>query len=78
MSDAVDIRVVRGEPNAEELAAAIAVVQAALAAAEFEAADAAKRKPNARSTWNRNHGMLRTSLQVGPNQWGASFKDGLN
>ena len=72
-----DIQVVRGAPTDEELAAAIAVVQAALAAAEEEAAKSAKR-PATRSSWNRNHGMLRTPLQAGPGQWGASFTDGLN
>ena len=71
-----DIRVVRGAPTDEELAAAIAVVQAALAAAEEEAAKSAKRPTT--SSWNRNHGMLRTPLQAGSGQWGASFKDGLN
>ena len=78
MNDSLDIRVVRGEPSAEELAAAIAVVQSALALAEAEAADASKRKPTARSTWNRNHGMLRQGIQAGASPWGASVKDGLN
>lgn len=78
MNDSLDIRVVRGEPSAEELAAAIAVVQSALADAEAEAADTAKRKPTAKSTWSKNHGMLRQGIQAGANQWSASFRDGLH
>ncbi len=72
-----DIQVVRGAPTDEELAAAISVVQVALAAAEEEAAKQAKRKP-AKSSWNRNHGMLRSTIQAGHGQWGASLQDGLN
>ncbi len=72
-----DIQVVRGAPTDEELAAAIAVVQAALAAAQEEAAKLNKRKP-AKSSWNRNHGMLRSTLEAGHGQWGASLQDGLN
>jgi hypothetical protein len=77
MNDFLDIRVVRGEPSAEELAAAIAVVQATLAAAEAEAAGDAELKPRSKSTWSRNHGMLRQGIQAGANQWAASLKDGL-
>jgi len=72
-----DIRVVRGAPTDEELAAAIAVVQAALAAAE-EAATKGAKSGSTRSSWNRNHGMLRSPLQVGPGQWSSSFMNGLN
>ena len=77
MNESLDIRVVRGEPSAEELAAAIAVVQATLAAAEAEAAGDAELKPRSKSTWSRNHGMLRQGIQAGASQWAASLKDGL-
>jgi len=76
MNENSDIRVVRGQPSSEELATAIAVVQAALDAAETEAASEQSR-PTVSSTWNRNHGMLRQGIQAGASQWGASFKDGL-
>ena len=75
MNDSLDIQVVRGEPTPEELAAAIAVVQAALAAAE--AGQASAKKTTAKSTWHRNQGMLRQGIQAGRNQWSASLKDGL-
>jgi hypothetical protein len=78
MNENLDIRVERGEPNSEELAAAIAVIQSLLAAAEAEAADASARKPNARSSWNRNHGLLRSPIQAGQGQWGAAIRAGLN
>jgi hypothetical protein len=77
MNDSLDIRLVRGEPSAEELAAAIAVVQAAITAAEAEAAHAVKLNRKGKSAWAGNHGMLRQGIQAGPNQWNASFKDGL-
>ena len=73
----IDIQVVRGAPNHDELAAAVAVVQAALAAAEAEAASHKGRKPAA-SSWNRNHGLLRTQLSAGSGQWSAAFLEGLN
>ncbi|NDH65669.1 MAG: acyl-CoA carboxylase subunit epsilon [Microbacteriaceae bacterium] len=77
MNDSLDIQVVRGEPSAEELAAAIAVVQAALAAAEVDSAAASAGGASPKSTWNRNQAMLRQGIQAGANQWAASFKDGL-
>jgi len=73
----IDIQVVRGAPNHDELAAAVAVVQAALAAAEAEAAAHKGRRPVA-SSWNRNHGMLRTQISAGQGQWSAAFLEGLN
>ena len=78
MNENLDIRVERGEPNSEELAAAITVIQSLLATAQAEAAEAATRKPNARSSWNRNHGLLRAPIQAGQGQWGAAIKAGLN
>jgi len=76
-NEPADIRVVRGAPTDAELAAAIAVVNSALAAAQVEAAANAKRRP-AKSSWNRNHGMLRSTIQSGHGQWVASVQDGLN
>jgi hypothetical protein len=76
MNDSLDIQVVRGEPSAEELAAAIAVVQAALAD-EVDSAAASAGGASAKSTWTRNQAMLRQGIQAGSKQWAASFKDGL-
>jgi hypothetical protein len=73
----IDIQVVRGSPSSDELAAAVAVVQAALAAAEVESSEHKLRKPVA-SSWNRNHGLLRTNINAGHGQWSATFIEGLN
>ena len=69
------LRVVRGNPTPEELAAVIAIVEAA-AAEERAATGVLKRQP--RSTWNRNHVQLRGGITPGVGQWNASFRDGLN
>ncbi len=69
------LRVVRGNPTPEELAAVIAIVEAA-SAEERATSGGAARKP--RSTWNRNHVQLRDGLTPGLGQWNASFRDGLN
>ncbi len=69
------IKLVRGNPTAEELAAAIAVVEAMLA--EEQVAAAAGRQPP-KSTWNRNSVNLRGGITPGFGQWKSSFRDGLN
>ena len=69
-----EIRVERGAPTEEELAAAIAVVTAALAEAEKNAA-ADGNSPT--SNWSRNSGLLRAPLAAGPGQWQASYRNGL-
>ncbi|MFM2321255.1 MAG: hypothetical protein RL612_402 [Actinomycetota bacterium] len=69
------LRVIRGNPTPEELAAVIAIVEAA-AAEERSATGGVKRQP--RSTWNRNNVQLRGGITPGFGQWNASFRDGLN
>jgi hypothetical protein len=69
------IKLVRGNPTAEELAAAIAVVEATLAE-EQATAGAGRQQP--KSTWNRNSVNLRGGITPGFDQWKASFRDGLN
>lgn len=69
------ISVVRGAPNAEELAAVIAVLEAMQAE---EAAQGKKIKREPHSSWARNTAQLRNSVAPGFGQWGASYKDGLN
>ena len=76
MNDFQDsLSVVRGNPSPEELAAVIAIIEAATA--EERASSGGKaREP--RSTWNRNHVQLRGGITPGFGQWNASFRDGLN
>ena len=69
------LKVIRGNPTAEELAAVIALVQAA---AEEERNSTASASPITRSTWNRNNSQLRTNIVPGVGQWRTSFHDGLN
>ena len=69
------LRVERGNPSAEELAAIVAIVQSAIGE-EREAGKKEIRKP--RSTWNRNQQQMRGGIVAGFGQWTASFRDGLN
>jgi hypothetical protein len=69
------IKVVRGNPTAEELAAVIAIVQAA-AAEEQSLGKKQFAKPH--STWNRSAAILRTNIAPGRGQWRAAYRDGLN
>jgi hypothetical protein len=69
-----ELKVVRGNPTAEELAAVIAIVEAATA--EESSTRGAIRQP--KSTWNRNSVNLRGGINPGFGQWTASFRDGLN
>ena len=68
------LRVVRGKPTPEELAAVIAIVEAA--AAEEKSTSGQRVRP--RSTWNRNIMQLRGGIAPGFGQWNATFRDGLN
>ena len=69
------VKLVRGNPSPAELAAAIAVVEAAAAEAVLQAkADRAAPK----STWNRNSVNLRGGINPGFGQWKTTFRDGLN
>lgn len=70
-----ELKVVRGNPTAEELAAVIAIVEAA-AAEEASSSHGAIHQP--KSTWNRNGVNLRGGITPGFGQWTASYRDGLN
>jgi hypothetical protein len=76
MTSPAEFSVVRGNPTDEELAAAIAVVQAALTAAELEAAKHAAEADNV-SAWHLNASMLRGQVTPGAGQWRASLRRGL-
>jgi len=65
------LRVVGGNPSAEELATVIAV----LTAANAEAATASGgRERRLASTWSRNADMLRSEIRPGPGQWKFSTR----
>ena len=76
MTSSAEFSVVHGNPTDEELAAAIAVVRAAVAAAELEAAKHAAEAGNV-SAWHLNASMLRGQLTPGTGQWRASLRRGL-
>ncbi|NUU23453.1 MAG: acyl-CoA carboxylase subunit epsilon [Streptomycetaceae bacterium] len=60
------IKIVRGEPTPEELAAIVAVV-----AAKASGAGAAE-PPAERSQWNAPQRLVRAPLHPGPGAWRAS------
>lgn len=65
------LKVVRGNPTAEELATVIAVLGAASAEA---GAQSGGRKRRLTSTWSRNASMLRSEIVPGPGQWRFSTR----
>ena len=69
------LRVVRGAPTPEELAAAIAVIEAARAE-EIELGHGFERRLS--STWSSNQAQLRSPLVPGPGAWRAAYRSGLN
>jgi collagenase-like PrtC family protease len=69
------LRVEGGNPSAEEIAAVVAVLTAAVA--ESNAA-AAKTIRQPRSTWNRSATILRNTVTPGFGQWTASTRPGLD
>lgn len=68
-------RVVGGNPTPEELAAALAVLEAALEQ-EQELGTQGVRK--LRSSWARNGSALRGEVLPGRGQWQAALRAGLN
>ena len=69
------LRVVRGAPTPEELAAAIAVIEAARAE-EVELGHGFERR--LKSTWSSNQAQLRSPINPGPGAWRAAYRSGLN
>ena len=63
------LRVVKGDPSAEELAALVAIVTARSATAAIAAANA---KPKLRSVWGHPARAVRTNHVVGPDAWHRS------
>ena len=69
------LRVEGGSPTPEELAAVVAVLTAAVAEANEQAAKAISQP---KSSWNRSDAMLRGGLTPGFGQWTASTRPGLD
>ena len=69
------LRVEGGSPTPEELAAVVAVLTAAVAEANEQAAKATSQP---KSSWNRSDAMLRGGLTPGFGQWTASTRPGLD
>lgn len=67
---AIDLRVVRGNPTDEEIAALTAVLSVAIAEQVARAEEIAP-APLVRSTWDRTRRNLRTGITVGPGHWRA-------
>ena len=64
MSDRPHLRVVRGDPTDDELAALVAVVSTLNRPEEPE--------PAPRSAWSDRRALLREPLPTGPNAWRTS------
>lgn len=69
------IKVVSGNPSAEELAAVIAILEAAHAE-QVQAGKKQIKKPT--SSWGRNTSIFRGNLQPGFGQWRAQFRPGMD
>jgi hypothetical protein len=69
------LRVEGGGPTPEELAAVVAVLSAAVAEAQEQAAKAVGQP---KSSWNRSGTMLRGAVTPGFGQWTASTRPGLD
>ena len=68
------IKVIAGSPTPEELAAVVAILEAAHAEQVTEGKAKAK-KPS--SSWNRNTSIFRNDLTPGFGQWRAQYRPGL-
>ena len=68
------LRVVRGNPTPEELAAVVAILEQMRVEEQSHGVRVAK---TAHSTWARNASSLRGEIAPGPMQWQAAFRRGL-
>lgn len=64
----IDLRIVRGTPTDEEIAALTAVLGVAIAEQALRDADAAP-APRVPSTWERTRRNLRSGITAGPGHW---------
>ncbi|MCX6496433.1 MAG: acyl-CoA carboxylase subunit epsilon [Rhodoluna sp.] len=68
------LKVISGNPSPEELAAVVAILEAAHAQQVTEGKKQVK-KPA--SSWNRNTSIFRNDLTPGFGQWRAQYRPGL-
>ena len=69
------IQVVTGNPTPAELAAVVAILEAAHAEQVVQGKRELRR---AVSSWNRNSRIFRNDLQPGSGQWKAQYRPGLD
>jgi len=69
------IKVIAGNPSTEELAAVVAILEAAHAEQVIEGKKFSKRPT---SSWNRNTSVFRNDLSPGFGQWRAQYRPGLD
>jgi hypothetical protein len=68
------LKVISGNPSPEELAAVVAILEAAHAQQVSEGKKQVKRPA---SSWNRNTSIFRNDLTPGFGQWRAQYRPGL-
>lgn len=68
------IKVLAGSPTPQELAAVIAILEAAHA----EQSQEGKKAERPASSWNRNTSIFRHDLTPGFGQWRAQYRQGLD
>ena len=68
------LKVISGNPSPEELAAVVAILEAAHAQQVTEGKKQVKRPA---SSWNRNTSIFRNDLTPGFGQWRAQYRPGL-
>ena len=69
------IKVIAGNPSPEELAAVVAILEAAHAE---QVTEGKKQLRKPASSWNRNTSMFRNDLMPGYGQWRAQYRPGLD
>ncbi len=69
------IKVLAGSPTPEELAAVVAILEAAHAE---QVTEGKKKIKKPASSWSRNTSMFRHDLTPGPGQWRAQYRPGLD
>jgi hypothetical protein len=69
------IKVLAGSPTPEELAAVVAILEAAHAE---QVTEGKKKIKKPASSWSRNTSMFRHDLTPGSGQWRAQYRPGLD
>lgn len=69
------IKVISGSPSPEELAAVVAILEAAHSE---QISEVKKQSKKAASSWNRNTSIYGNDLSPGFGQWRAQYRSGLD